>query len=230
LVSRTVERYGRIDALVNNAGICGSKPFLDTTMSDFRRYWDIHVGGTINLVQAVWPVMKDSGGGHILLTQSAAGHYGLEGQASYAAAKGAVHGLTRTLALEAAADNIRVNAICPGGYSRMHEAAIADEQLLADMRSTMPPELVAPAVVWLVSDQCNVTGEVFAVWSGRVARVAIGSGPGLFSPGLTPEMLDRGYALAANPRPLFEPRSAIDEVVAWNDGRIRRPVPTYTKE
>lgn len=148
--------------------------------------------------------------------------FGLTGQASYAAAKGAVHGLTRTLAIEAAGDGIQVNAICPGGYSRMHEAAIPDEAILAHMRKTMPADLVAPAVVWLVSDACNVTGQVFSVWSGRMARIAIGTGPGLYSAALTPEHIAEYYDQAADSTPLFEPANALDEVAGWADGRIAR--------
>jgi NAD(P)-dependent dehydrogenase (short-subunit alcohol dehydrogenase family) len=228
-VSTAVDHFGGIDILVNNAGICGFRPFLETSLDEFRRYWDIHVAGSINMAQAVWPVMRSRGGGRILLTQSAAGHYGLTGQASYAAAKGAVHGLTRTLAIEAAVDNIQVNAICPGGYSRMHEAAIPDEATLAHMRETMPADLVAPAVVWLVSDACHVTGQVFSVWSGRMARIAIGSGPGLYSSALTPELIAEHYDQAERTAPLFEPTSALDEVAAWADGRITR-LPSLTEE
>lgn len=220
LVELAKRTFGRIDIVVNNAGICGNQVFVDASLEDFSKYWRIHVAGSIALTQAAWPYMARQRYGRVVLTESGAGLYGLRGQATYAAAKGAIHGLMRTLALEGREHGILVNSISPGGFSRMHEAAIDDAQMLAWTRKTMPPELVAPAVVWLASENCSVSGQVFAVWAGRVARVAIGTGTGFFDPALTPEKLAEHYPTVAAVDTLYEPADSLDEVSAWVEGRM----------
>lgn len=216
MIEAALLAFGRIDIVVANAGICTSQPFAETTLADFRHYWDVHVAGTINPVRAAWPHFQKSGHGRVIVTESSAGLFGLEGQATYAAAKGAVHGLMRVLALEGRADNILVNAVLPGGYSRMHDAALRDEPEMLDwMQRFMAPELVAPLVVWLASDCCSVTGEAFSAWSGRVARVAIGTGDGFFDPNLTPERVAENYAEVASTNNLFTPSRNLEEVERW---------------
>jgi NAD(P)-dependent dehydrogenase (short-subunit alcohol dehydrogenase family) len=215
IVERAMAEYGRIDVLVNNAGICGNQPFADTTLADFEQYWRIHVGGHINTTHAAWPAMIAQGGGRIVFTESAAGLYGLPGQATYAAAKGAIHGLMRTLALEGAEHGILVNSVAPGGFSRMHEAAIDDPVMREATRNAMPTELVAPLIVWLAGDTCTATGEVFTAWGGRVARTVIGAGRGLVDRALAAETIVERYAEVSSADELYEPRFALDEVSTW---------------
>lgn len=215
IIDLAVQTFGRIDIVITNAGICSSMPFSKTTLEDFRQYWDIHVGGTINVVKPAWEHMAAQKYGRIVMIESSAGLFGLEGQASYAAAKGAIHGLMRTLALEGQPDNICVNAVLPGGYSRMTEAALDDEKMLAWMRQWMRPELVAPLVVWLSSDACTATGEAFSAWSGRVAKIVLGTGQGFYDGALTPESIAENYATIASDTGLFEPRRNLDEVANW---------------
>src|ERR1041384_3413201 len=100
LIATAIRHFGRIDVLVNNAGICGSQPFEDATLDDFERYWRVHVGGPVNTVKAAWPHMVAQRQGKIVLTTSVVGLFGLHGQATYAAAKSAVIGLMRVLAIE----------------------------------------------------------------------------------------------------------------------------------
>src|ERR1700687_2737380 len=126
LVAATIERFGRVDLLVNNAGICGSQLFEDATLDDFDRYWRVHLGGPANTVKAAWPHMVAQHYGKIILTTSVVGLFGLRGQATYAAAKCAVVGLMRILAIEGAEHGILVNTISPNAYTRMHAAAVAD--------------------------------------------------------------------------------------------------------
>lgn len=216
MIDAALTAFGRIDIVVANAGICSSQPFVEATLDDYRHYWDVHVGGTINPVRAAWPHFRKQGRGRVIVTESSAGLFGLEGQATYAAAKGAVHGLMRVLALEGKADGILVNAVLPGGYSRMHDAALQEQpDMLNWMRRFMAPELVAPLVAWLASDGCPVTGEAFSAWSGRVARIAIGTGDGLFDPELSPESIAAGYAEVASTDNLFMPARNLDEVERW---------------
>jgi NAD(P)-dependent dehydrogenase (short-subunit alcohol dehydrogenase family) len=215
MVDKALSAFGRLDIVVNNAGICGNALFADTTLDDFEEYWRIHVLGHINVTKAAWPTLTAQRYGRIVMTLSGAGFYGLRGQASYAAAKGALHGLTRTLAIEGRDCAVLVNSLCPGGFSRMHEAAIEDPVMLARTRELMAPELVAPAVAWLASDHCTVSGESFAVWAGRISRIAIGSGRGFTDRALTPELIDQNYAEIASMKEFYEPRDALDEAAHW---------------
>lgn len=215
IVQQAVDAWGRIDIVVNNAGICGSQPFAEATLQDFEHYWRIHLGGHVNVTGAAWPLMQKQRYGRVITTSSGAGLYGLQGQATYAAAKGAIHGLMRALAIEGADSGIRVNSICPGGYSRMHDAAISDPATLELLRQSMPPELVAPAIVWLASEACTVSGEEFSVWSGRIARIGIGTGLGYLDRELTAEKIAANWAEVDSLDNFYEPRSSVDEVTHW---------------
>lgn len=210
LIERALDEFGRVDVLVHNAGICTSQPFMEATSADFDEYMRIHLMGLVATAQAAWPAMQRQEFGRIIATESSAGLYGLEGQATYAAAKGAVHGLMRTLAVEGAEHGILVNSIEPGGYSRMHPAAISDPVRLEMMRRTMPPELVAPVVLWLASGACTVTGQTFTARSGLVVKVAIGLGEGFFDPNLTPESVAANYASIASLDGFYEPVDVLD--------------------
>jgi NAD(P)-dependent dehydrogenase (short-subunit alcohol dehydrogenase family) len=193
LIAATMEHFGRVDVLVNNAGICGSQPFEDATLDDFDHYWRVHLGGPVNTVKAAWPLMVAQGCGKIVLTTSVSGLFGLRGQATYAAAKCAVVGLMRILAIEGAEHGILVNTISPAAYTRMHPAA-GSRTPEAEGRRTMPVEAVAPAIVWLASDECSETNSIYNVTAGAVQRVAIVMGPGFYDPHLTPEGIAENYA------------------------------------
>jgi len=123
-----------------------------------------------------------------------AGLFGIRGQATYAAAKSAVVGLMRILAIEGAEHGILVNTISPNGYTRMHPAAVADPAWLKQSEATMPVEAVAPAIVWLASDGCTETNRIFNVEAGTIQRIAIVMGPGFHDPHLTPESIAEHYA------------------------------------
>lgn len=186
LVAAAIGHFGRIDLLVNNAGICGRQRFEDATLDDFDRHWRVHVGGPVNTVKAAWPHMVAQHHGRIILTTSVSGLFGLRGQATYAAAKCAVVGLMRILAIEGAEHGILVNTISPVGYTRMHPAA-GSRTPAADGRAAMPVAAVAPAIVWLASDRCSATNSIYNVEAGRIQRIAIVMGPGFYDPHLTPE-------------------------------------------
>ena len=189
----TIEHFGRIDLLVNNAGICESQSFEDATLDDFDRHWRVHVGGSVNTVAAAWPHMVAQRFGKIVLTTSVSGLFGLRGQATYAAAKCAVVGLMRILAIEGAEHGILVNTISPAAYTRMHPAA-GSRTPEAEGRRTMPVEAVAPAIVWLASDRCSETNRIYNVEAGAIQRIAIVMGPGFYDPHLTPESIAENYA------------------------------------
>jgi len=211
LIATAIEHFGQIDLLVNNAGICGSQPFEDAALVDFERYWRVHVGGPVNTVKVAWPHMVAQRRGKIILTTSVVGLFGMRGQATYAAAKTALIGLMRILAIEGSKHGILVNTISPNAYTRMHPAAVADPAWLKQSEATMPVEAVAPAIVWLASDGCTETNRIYNVEAGTIQRIAIVMGPGFHNPHLTPESIAENYATVqsiegfSEPGP-FEPR------------------------
>ncbi len=204
LVATAIEHLGRIDLLVNNAGICGSQLFEDATLDDFDHYWRVHLGGPVNTVKAAWPHMVAQRYGKIILVTSVAGLFGIRGQATYAAAKCAVVGLMRILAIEGAEHGILVNTISPVGYTRMHPAA-GSRLAEADGKAAMPVEAVAPAIVWLASDSCSETNSIYHAEAGAIQRIAIVMGPGFFDPHLTPESIAENYAKVESIEGFSEP-------------------------
>jgi NAD(P)-dependent dehydrogenase (short-subunit alcohol dehydrogenase family) len=204
LIATTIEQFGKIDLIVANAGICGSQPFEDATLDDFDRYWRVHVGGSVNPVKAAWPHMVAQRRGRVILTTSYVGLFGARGQATYAAAKTAVIGLVRILAIEGAQHGILVNAVSPVGYTRMHAAA-GSSQSEADGKAATPVEAVAPAIVWLASDDCSETNRIYSVEAGTIQRTAIVMGPGFYDPHLTPESIAENYAKVASIEGCSEP-------------------------
>jgi NAD(P)-dependent dehydrogenase (short-subunit alcohol dehydrogenase family) len=193
LIATTIEHFGRVDLLVNNAGICGRQPFEESTLDDFDRYWRVHLGAPVNTVKAAWPHMVAQQFGRIVLTTSVAGLFGIRGQATYAAAKCAVVGLMRVLAIEGAEHGILVNTISPNAYTRMHPAA-GSRTPEAEARRIIPVEAVAPAIVWLASEECSETNSIYNLMGGAIQRVAIVAGPGFYDPHLTPESIAENAA------------------------------------
>jgi NAD(P)-dependent dehydrogenase (short-subunit alcohol dehydrogenase family) len=166
LVSTAVERFGRIDIVINNAGIIRWAGFPDADEDNLARHLAVHVGGSFNTARAAWPHLVEQGYGRIVMTTSS-GLFGLPNNTSYAAAKAAVIGLTRSLSTAGAAHGIKINLIAPGAMTRM-AGVEADEST-----PTMAPELVAPMAAFLAHEDCPVTGEIYAAGFGRFARIFI---------------------------------------------------------
>ena len=148
MVAAAKERWGGVHILINNAGILRDKSFAKMDMADFRAVVDVHLIGTANCSHAVWGTMRDQAYGRILMTGSSTGLYGNFGQANYGAAKMGVAGLARTLHLEGAKHNVRVNVIAPTAATRMTEDIFPAELLAA-----FAPENVVPAALYLVSEE-----------------------------------------------------------------------------
>lgn len=146
MVAQVMDRWGRIDALVNNAGILRDKTFAKMDMADFRRVIDVHLIGSANCCHAVWPVMRTQGYGRIVLTASGSGLYGNFGQANYGAAKAAMVGLMNVLHLEGARDDIRINTLAPTAATAMTEGLLPQAAL-----DLLAPETITPGVLFLLS-------------------------------------------------------------------------------
>lgn len=168
IVGAAMEAFGRIDVVINNAGILRDVSFHKMRVEDWDAVMRVHLGGTFYVSHAAWPHMRDAGYGRIVNTTSAAGLYGNFGQANYAAAKLGIVGLTKTLAQEGIKKDIRANVIAPVAKSRMTET-ILDAATLARLE----PTLVSPVVAHLASEGCEDTGQIYAVGGGYVSRVAV---------------------------------------------------------
>jgi len=174
IVSAAIEQFGRIDLLINNAGILRDKSFRKMTAEDWDAVMDIHLRAAFTLTHAVWPHMRAAGFGRIVNTSSASGLYGNFGQANYSAAKMGLVGLTRTLAAEGRKYNILVNAIAPLAGSQMLASIVGE-----DVLSQLDPAMVSPLVSRLCAEHSEESGGVFEVGGGWVARVELARGAGL---------------------------------------------------
>jgi NAD(P)-dependent dehydrogenase (short-subunit alcohol dehydrogenase family) len=167
LVKQTLEAFGRIDILINNAGILRDKSFKKMELEDFQLVVDVHLMGSVYCTKAVWPVMDEQKYGRIVMTTSPSGLFGNFGQANYGAAKLGLVGFMNTLKIEGAKNNIRVNAIAPVAATRMTENLIPQQML-----DRLGPEKVTPGVLYLCSDDAP-SGVVLQAAGGRFNVAAI---------------------------------------------------------
>ena len=161
MVAFVKDRWGRIDILINNAGILRDKTFVKMTHDDFRQVLEVHLMGSVICTKAVWELMRAQAYGRILMTTSSTGLYGNFGQANYGAAKLGLVGLMKTLALEGAKYNVRVNTIAPVAATRMTE-----DLLPPAMLAKLGPETVTPAAVFLVSEEAPTNAIINAGGGG----------------------------------------------------------------
>ena len=147
MVRDAVTRWGRVDILINNAGILRDKSFAKMDLADFRLVVEVHLMGAVNCTKAVWEIMRGQNYGRIVMTTSSSGLYGNFGQSNYGAAKMALVGLMQTLALEGAKNNIRVNCIAPTAGTRMLEGLLPPDALAA-----LSPDVVSPGIAVLVAE------------------------------------------------------------------------------
>jgi NAD(P)-dependent dehydrogenase (short-subunit alcohol dehydrogenase family) len=184
VVARAIEAFGHVDALINNAGINQYISFENMTVEEFDTMMKVHAYGSFHMAQAIWSHMRARGYGRILLTTSGAASFGLAPLAHYCAAKGAVYGLMRSLAVEGEPFGIKVNGLSPSAYTRM----VGDNpEIKARMESLMPPELVAPVAAYLVHESCTLNGENLHGGAGRASRTFVGETIGVTKRGLTLE-------------------------------------------
>jgi len=173
LVDRAVDEFGRIDVLVNNAGIMRWAGMPDVDAEQLGQHLAVHVGGSFNTTRAAWPHMVDQQYGRIVMTTST-GMFGLPANTAYATAKAGVVGLTRSLTVAGKKHGINVNVIAPAAFTRM--AGEADDDGASEAR--MPPDFVAPMVAYLAHEDCPVSGEIYTAGAGRFARLFIASTDG----------------------------------------------------
>ena len=197
MVVKTMERWGRVDVLVNNAGILRDKSFGKGSLEDFKLVLDVHLMGSVNCTKAVWEIMREQNYGRIVVTTSSSGLYGNFGQSNYGSAKMGVIGMMNTLAQEGAKNNIKVNALAPTAGTRMTEGLIPDQAF-----ALMTPETVTPAVLYLVSQDAP-TRTILAAGAGgyAVAKIVETDGIYLDDADQTPEAIAEHWDAIANSEP-----------------------------
>jgi NAD(P)-dependent dehydrogenase (short-subunit alcohol dehydrogenase family) len=181
IVDTALESFGRLDIVINNAGIHDPGPFADQTVESFERMLAVHFWGTLHVLRAAWKPMVDAGYGRIVNTLSEA-MLGFTGEITYAAGKGAAMGLTMNLAIEGPAHGILVNGLAPRAHTRMTPTNVPD-----DIRQMMPPELVAPAAAYLAHESCELNGEILVAGLGGVNSLFMTHNTGFQKPGLSLE-------------------------------------------
>jgi NAD(P)-dependent dehydrogenase (short-subunit alcohol dehydrogenase family) len=195
IVNTAIDAFGRLDAVINNAGIHDPGAFDELTVAQFRAMFDVHFYGTLFVTKAAWPHFVKAGYGRVVNTVSEAMLGGIPELTSYGAAKGAVFGLTRNLATEGPTHGIRVNAVAPRAYTRMsasHSDALSEylsmpKELMDQINESMPPEMCAPAAAFLAHESCPLNGEIFQIGMGGVSLIAVVHTAGIAKSPLTAE-------------------------------------------
>jgi NAD(P)-dependent dehydrogenase (short-subunit alcohol dehydrogenase family) len=176
MVAAALDKWGRVDVLVNNAGILRDKTFAKMELQDFAAVVDVHLHGTVNCTKAVWAQMCEQEYGRIVFTSSSSGLYGNFGQTNYGAAKMGVVGFMNALWLEGQKYGVRMNALSPIAATRMTENLIPEPML-----AMLKPEAVTPAVIFMSSEDAP-NRQIIAAGAGVYARVVIQETPGVFLP------------------------------------------------
>jgi NAD(P)-dependent dehydrogenase (short-subunit alcohol dehydrogenase family) len=187
MLQTALDTWGRLDALVNNAGVDQHAPFHKISLEDFKRIFAINFEGTVAITHAIYPHLRAQGAGRIVVSVSSAGLHGLHGLSAYAASKAALIAFMRSLAAEAAPRGVLVSAIAPYAATRMTDAHLTDE-----LRERMSPESVAPFLAGLIHPDATSQGQTWVVgagWARRASSVECGEGhavPAASTPVTTP--------------------------------------------
>ena len=218
IIDAAVGAFGRLDAVISNAGIFGSVPFEDLSLDDWTRMLRVHLDGGFYLSQPAFRVMKNNGGGRLVFISSSAGIFGQPMEAHYAAAKAGLVGLTNVIAIEGEAHGIVANSVMPTGFSRMVTETVGDEKFLAEsgFMQAIRPELVVPLVTFLASSACTFTHRNYSAAAGRYARVFVGLGEGWLASAdsqPTAEDIQAHLEVISSTEKFIVPTSIVDEVL-----------------
>ena len=209
IVKTALDNFGKVDVVVNNAGILRDKSFVKLSPEELEIVLDVHLKGAFFVSQPAFRNMKENGYGRFVFTASAAGLFGNFGQTNYGAAKMGLVGLSNVLAVEGAKNNIKSNVIAPIALTRL------TEDLLGAMAEHISPECVTPLVTFLASEACEQTHEIYSVGGGRFARVFIGLAPGYFAgkgAEISAEEVQANFAQIRNPEGYSIPAHIGEEV------------------
>lgn len=215
IVQTAIDQFGRLDGVVNNAGITDNIPFEDLTLDQWNSMIAVHINGAFNVSQPAYRIMKAQKYGRFVFMGSASGMFGVINQAHYATAKAGVFGLKNIIAIEGASHGILANYVTPWATTRMITEALADQPKLLEMPmfKIMKPHLVTPMVVYLTSRECQVSHQDYSAGAGRFARIFTGIGPGWFTNNDNPTADDVAahFSEVAATEPFYVPFSVADE-------------------
>jgi NAD(P)-dependent dehydrogenase (short-subunit alcohol dehydrogenase family) len=209
MVKQAMDKWGRVDILINNAGILRDKSFTKGSLEDFRLVVEVHLMGSVNCTKAVWDIMRDQAYGRIVVTTSSSGLYGNFGQTNYGSAKMGVIGMMNTLAQEGAKYNILINALAPTAGTRMTEGLIPEEAF-----ELLTPETVTPAVLYMVSEEAP-SKAILCAGAGTYALAKIIETEGVWLPPSeqTPEGIAAHWAEITSPKGEKQPQAGFEQTV-----------------
>ncbi|MFC4536061.1 SDR family oxidoreductase [Sphaerisporangium dianthi] len=209
VVQAARDAFGRVDIVVNNAGILRDKSLGKMAVEEFDAVLAVHVRGSFLVSRAAFPHMKEQQYGRIVNTSSPAGLFGNFGQANYSTAKMGLVGLTKTLGIEGARAGIKANAIAPIAWTRMTESLLP-----AEFEERFTADRVSPLVAFLAHESCETSGEVFSVGAGRIARVFVAEGPGWRTDDLTVEAIRDNWEAILAEEPYLRPTTLGEQATA----------------
>lgn len=208
IVQAAISNFGRIDVVVNNAGILRDKSFHNMSDTDWNMIHKVHLKGAFLVTKAAWPYFRKQKYGRIIFTSSNSGVYGNFGQANYSAAKSGLFGLSSSLSLEGSKYNINSNVIVPTAGSRLTQGLMPE-----DFLAVMKPECVAPLVIYLCHESCAETGKIFEAAGGWYGHLQLYRSAGKFIPNATAECV-RDNIMAIKDMSAAKHFSSIQDVTA----------------
>ena len=211
MVAKTMEKWGRIDFLINNAGILRDKSFVKGSLDDFKLVVDVHLMGSVNCTKAVWSIMREQNFGRVVMTSSSSGLYGNFGQSNYGAAKMAVVGFMNTLAQEGAKYNIRVNSLAPAAATQMTQGLIPE-----DAMALLEPEKVTPAVLFMCGEN-SPTRTIICAAAGGFATTRIYETKGMYleEENRTPEGIAANWDAISNGEEQIECQNGSEQTIKF---------------
>ena len=212
IIQSALSNFGTVDAVVNNAGILRDKSFAKMEEDDLNAIIDVHLKGTFFVCQPAFIQMKEQGYGRFVNVSSPSGLFGNFGQLNYGAAKMGIVGLTNVLAIEGIKYNINANVIAPNAATRMTETLFGE-----DMSKLLTVDNITPLVVYLASEQCEITHEIFSAGGGRFARIGISTDVGYFNASAKAEDIFDNIDEIRDLSNSIYPTSLADELPLFND-------------
>ena len=211
IIATAMDCFGRVDVLVNNAGILRDKSFHNMSDESWHEVLQVHLEGTRKTTQAAWPHMRDAGYGRVVMTTSSAGIFGNFGQANYAAAKLGVLGLAQTLSIEGANKGIYVNTVAPFAASGLTSDVFPEA-----MQAALKPEHIAPLVLWLCHERSAANGKLIEAGAGWYAALAWERARGLMldtNTPIEPEHVETGWDTITSFSDSDHPTTVLDTVM-----------------